>query len=996
MNKLYKTKTMKKLLWLFLLFTGMVYAQPPAITTPQNQTLFDGNNDNYETFDVYTLAPQILGTLNPNDFTIRFYRDADFQSAIANGEYLTIVANTIVYVKVTENANVANFATTSFTILLVPTPAIANATNIFQMDIPFDAVGVFDLTSQSTAVLNGLTGMTLQYYPSVDAATASTNEITNPSAYTNIINPQYVCIKVTNPSTGAFSLAPFSIVLTSVETVNVPDPALLSKLIHYDTNQDGLLQVSEALSVTSLDVSNYGSYVAFSDPTGLESFTNITQINLSNNPVTSFDASVYPQLNFLWCDSTSLTSLDVHGLTNLKQINCDTGGITSLDVSTCTNLEYLFVPRQQLTSLNISGLTKIINLYCNNNHLTSLDVSLLTQMTSLCCSDNALTSLDLTGLEQIQGLCYGNQSMAPVDISHLTNLGGLYYGGGLATTLDLNTAPNLQSFWAWNSNLTELDLSGLPLVNIVRLFSNNALTYVNMKNGGQFLFSDDFMAYDSEFQSNPNLFYVCTNEADQLSVNNKLFLDTNNNGVAHAGTYCTFTPGGNYNTITGSVRFDVNNDGCDATDVQQPNIKLKLNDGTNTGDTFTDTSGAYNFYTEAGSFEITPELENAAFFNFSPATATVDFVNDTNNVTNQSFCLTANGVHPDLEIVVAPITRARPGFDAVYKLVYKNIGNQVLSGNVTLGFNDGVLDLISASQTPDLTETNLLTWNYSNLLPFENRSILITLNVNSPTETPAVNINDLLQFSVNANPVANDENTTNNHFDLNQIVLGSFDPNDILCLEGPAVSPENIGNFLHYLVSFENTGSAQTEQVVVKLEIDPEQFDVNSIQLMNTSHDVFTTVTGNIVEFKFPNINLQPSTEDPPVGGHGTVLFKIKTLNTLSAGAIVSNTANIYFDYNLPVQTNDARTTFAALSVPGFTKDESIALYPNPANNYVQIKSDSNIKQIEMFDIEGRILETIMENKNAVKLDISDKTNGIYFLRITTEQGKTVEKIIKE
>jgi hypothetical protein len=29
-------------------------------------------------------------------------------------------------------------------------------------------------------------------------------------------------------------------------------------------------------------------------------------------------------------------------------------------------------------------------------------------------------------------------------------------------------------------------------------------------------------------------------------------------------------------------------------------------------------------------------------------------------------------------------------------------------------------------------------------------------------------------------------------------------------------------------------------------------------------------------------------------------------------------------------------------------------------------------------------------------LDISDKTNGIYFLKITTEKGSKVEKLVKE
>jgi hypothetical protein len=50
--------------------------------------------------------------------------------------------------------------------------------------------------------------------------------------------------------------------------------------------------------------------------------------------------------------------------------------------------------------------------------------------------------------------------------------------------------------------------------------------------------------------------------------------------------------------------------------------------------------------------------------------------------TTQNFCITANGVHPDLEIVIAPIIPARPGFSAEYQIVYKNKGNQVMSQSI--------------------------------------------------------------------------------------------------------------------------------------------------------------------------------------------------------------------------------------------------------------------------------------------------------------------------
>lgn len=997
-QKRYKTKTMKKLLWLLLLFTGMVKAQAPAITTPQNPVVFDFNNDNAETFEVYSLTAEILGVLNPADYSVKFYNDAAFQSLISDGfgSFTYYNNNQTVYVKVTENAHLDNFATTSFNIILVPTPAIGQPQNVFQMDIPYDGIGVFDLTSQAATILNGLAGLDLVYYPTPNDAQAATNAIANPAAYTNISNPQMICVRATDQATGIYSLTQFMIVLNSLETVTIPDNYFRARVNGYDYNQDGQIQMSEALSVTSLDLSNPDIWnQPIYDMTGIEAFKNVKDLFIAGNPLGAVDLTALTKLENLSMSRTNCTALNVTGLVHLKSFIADTGQIASLDVSTCTSLEELIVARQLLTSLNISGLTGIKTLYCNNNHLTSLDVSLLTNMTNLCCSDNNLTSLDLTGLNQLASLCYGNQSMNPVDISFLPNLSGLYYGGGLVTTLDLNTATNLQSFWAWNSNLTELDLSGLPLVNVVRLFNNNDLTYVNMKNGGQFQFSDDFNSYYSEFQSNPNLFYVCTNEVDQVAVNNKLSAATAGNGVAHAGTYCTFVPGGDYNTITGIVKLDANNNGCDPLDVIHPNIKVNINDGTNMGSTFINNSGVYDFYTENGSFTIAPETENPSWFTFFPPLATVNFVDDNNNTTTQDFCLTSNGIHHDVEIVISPVTPARPGFDAEYKLFYRNKGNQTEDVFLNFNYNENLLDFVSASAIPNNSGSGFIQWNVANLLPFQSGSILITLNVNSPLETPAVNNGDSLTFSSFIDITATEEeNWADNNFTLNQIVVGSYDPNDIVCLEGQTVNHSEIGNYLHYLARFENTGTFYAENVVVKIDIDSNKYDISTMQLLDTSHSCYTRIVGNTVEFIFEGINLAARNGDPPVGGHGDVLFKIKTKNDLQVNDMVVQRAGIYFDYNFPIVTNDAQTTFALLNQNIFERDNTIVVSPNPTTNAVNIQSESNIKSLEFYDIQGRILQTLLGNTH--RFDISNKANGIYFLKITTEQGSVIAKIIKE
>ncbi|MBL0012919.1 MAG: T9SS type A sorting domain-containing protein [Flavobacterium sp.] len=82
------------------------------------------------------------------------------------------------------------------------------------------------------------------------------------------------------------------------------------------------------------------------------------------------------------------------------------------------------------------------------------------------------------------------------------------------------------------------------------------------------------------------------------------------------------------------------------------------------------------------------------------------------------------------------------------------------------------------------------------------------------------------------------------------------------------------------------------------------------------------------------------------------------------------------------------------MSNAGFALDDSITVFPNPTASRITINCNTNIKSLELFDTQGRILQTVLGNQN--NLDISSKPKGIYFLKINTEKGSKVEKIIKE
>jgi hypothetical protein len=51
---------------------------------------------------------------------------------------------------------------------------------------------------------------------------------------------------------------------------------------------------------------------------------------------------------------------------------------------------------------------------------------------------------------------------------------------------------------------------------------------------------------------------------------------------------------------------------------------------------------------------------------------------------------------------------------------------------------------------------------------------------------------------------------------------------------------------------------------------------------------------------------------------------------------------------------------------------------------------------MQLFDLQGRIIQSTLTNTLATDFDLSPQTTGIYFLKIYTVRGVKVEKIIKE
>jgi hypothetical protein len=757
------------------------------------------------------------------------------------------------------------------------------------------------------------------------------------------------------------------------------------ELLNCDDNLITDLQVSGLANLETLSCF-YNQLTAIN----LNGLPNLKTFNCHYNLLPTLNLTNLTQLEVLDCSENLLTALDLTGLDQLKQLYCYLNGITSLSVSHLSNLKEFDCSANALTVLDVTALTQLLRLNCGQNQLTTMNVLPLVNLERYACYNNPLNSINIAPLVNLEVLDCHTTNLTTLDISNQVKLWRLGCDNNSLTDLELSHSPYLSEVNCNQNLFTTLDFSHLTEYAVNSLhhttfyFDNNPnLQYVNCKTP---LFTADFFAANC-----PNLTYLC---ADESTFSNVLvMLGLYGLTDVEVNTYCSFDPTGPHNRIQGTFSYDTDANGCSASDLKIPYMKVGITNGTTSGMGFSKTDGSYAFRTESGNFTLTPQFENP-FFTVSPATATVNFP-DLDDEQTRDFCVSANGFHPDLEIVLAPIGGARPGFDANYQIVYRNKGNQIQSGQINLTYDEAHTDFVSADPATSNQAPGLLTWNFSALMPFEVRMISFILNVNSPVENPAVNAGDILPFTVQVTNGEGEETPLDNSFSLNQDVVNSFDPNDKTCLEGGNVLPGHIGKYLHYNINFENTGSADAVNIVVKDLIDTSKFDINSLQVMHASHPVDVRVAGNKVEFIFENINLPPAIMNP-IGGHGNVLFKIKTLPTLSEDDSVTNTANIYFDYNHPIDTNQARTTFNNLSKTDFVKDNSVSVSPNPAKGRVAIKALNTIKLVQLYDMQGRILETSIENNKQTTLDMAQWQHGIYFVKVTTEKGSASQKIIKE
>ncbi|MCC5918710.1 MAG: T9SS type A sorting domain-containing protein [Cryomorphaceae bacterium] len=82
-----------------------------------------------------------------------------------------------------------------------------------------------------------------------------------------------------------------------------------------------------------------------------------------------------------------------------------------------------------------------------------------------------------------------------------------------------------------------------------------------------------------------------------------------------------------------------------------------------------------------------------------------------------------------------------------------------------------------------------------------------------------------------------------------------------------------------------------------------------------------------------------------------------------------------------------------------FLHENSIDVYPNPTNNFIQVtlpEENKGQQNLIIIDAKGQVVKAISVKSNSINVDVSDLASGVYFVRVSTTNGIISRKMIKQ
>ena len=203
---------------------------------------------------------------------------------------------------------------------------------------------------------------------------------------------------------------------------------------------------------------------------------------------------------------------------------------------------------------------------------------------------------------------------------------------------------------------------------------------------------------------------------------------------------------------------------------------------------------------------------------------------------------------------------------------------------------------------------------------------------------------------------------------------------------------------IDYMVRFQNTGTDTAFKVVI-VDTLSALLDAKRVRPGSASHPYsFELLDDHILQFTFESI-LLPDSNTNLEASQGFVQFSIPQMPGNPDGSLITNSAAIYFDFNVPVITNETYHTVGQNFILVSANDPApgagtMLVYPNPATDRVWFAPENTqgkSLQFVLTDANGRkvmeqsvaqwpfMLERRSLNSGTYFYHFSDRNSSLYY-----------------
>lgn len=238
----------------------------------------DISNDQVASFDLTINTPLVVG--NQNDVSVSYHQNLNSAEngspAIATPSNYNNEPNPEeIFIRVTSNQDPDCYETTSFFISVNYLPVIGNPNDLVLCDdFSNDELAVFDLTENSSLLLNNQPNSSLSYHLTSNDANLNSNAITNTSNFENTSNPQTIYTRLENLNhPECYTTTSFTLNINSIDNIPL---------------NETLLYCDEGFNLATFDLTEIEEFLPLSNTEIIENYyTSSTDASFLTNPITT-------------------------------------------------------------------------------------------------------------------------------------------------------------------------------------------------------------------------------------------------------------------------------------------------------------------------------------------------------------------------------------------------------------------------------------------------------------------------------------------------------------------------------------------------------------------------------------------------------------------------------------------------------------------------------------------------------------------------------------